>query len=93
MHSSLSDLIPASLTLVAVLGLVVLGGRAARFSGLARHGLRRSGAGQLLLRDSLALDRVRRLHVVRWNGRDWLLLTGGASDQVIGRSPVEGQDA
>jgi flagellar protein FliO/FliZ len=70
--------------LVAVLALVLLGGRALRASGLAPGA--RPGA-RLGVQESLALDARRRLTLVRCDGRDVLLLTGGAQDQVVGWLP------
>ena len=73
----------ATLALAAVLGLIVLAARALRGSGL----LLRAGAGnngRLGLIQVLALDPRRRLHLVRCDGRQVLLLTGGAQDLVVG---------
>ena len=64
--------------LVGVLALVLLAARAARATGLARP-----AAGRLAVQDSLALDRARRLVIVRCDGRDLLLLTG-TTDHVVG---------
>ncbi|HVC62663.1 MAG TPA: hypothetical protein VND19_20140 [Acetobacteraceae bacterium] len=77
----LSSLLTAVAALVAVLGLVWAGARAARFSGLAP---RRSGARILAVRDVIALDGRRRLLVVRCGPRDVVLLTGGGQDVVVG---------
>ena len=86
MSLSFSTLVPGVAALLAVLALVVLAGRAARLTGLARPGTGR----RLALQDTLALDRVRRLHVVRCDGRDVLLVTGGAADIVVGWLPEGG---
>ena len=64
----------------AVLLLVWMAGRAARAGGLTRQG----GGKRLAIQESVALDRARRLVVVRCDGRDLLLLTGGGADQVVG---------
>ncbi len=77
-----TTLLAAIAALAAVLVLILLMGRAARASGLGRHG----GGQRLRVQDSLALDRTRRLLVVRCDGRDLLLLTDG-SDAVIGWLP------
>ena len=80
MSIPLSNIVSAVAALCAVLGLVLLAARWARSAGLAR-----GGTGQrLTLLETLALDRVRRLHVVRCDGREVLLLTGGPADQVVG---------
>ena len=77
---------PAVGALAAVVALVLLAGRAARIAGLARLGAG-AGAGKLqrlLIQDTLALDRVRRLHVILCDGKEVLLLTGGTTDVVVG---------
>lgn len=72
----------AALALAAVLGLILLIARALRGTGLMpRTG---AGGGRLGLVQVLALDPRRRLHLVRCDGRELLLLTGGTNDQVIG---------
>lgn len=70
----------------AVLALVWIAGRAARAGGLTRQG---SGK-RLSVQEAVTLDRARRLVVVRCDGRDLLLLTGGGSDQVVGWLPGAG---
>ena len=86
MSLPISSLFTAAAALLAVLALVVLAGRGARLTGLGRPGR----AARLEVRDTLALDRARRLHVVRCDGRDLLLLTGGGSDLVVGWLPAPG---
>ena len=80
-------ILAALAALCAVLGLVLLGARAARASGLGQVGAGR----RLILQEALALDRDRRLHVVRCDGQDLLLLTGGGSDLVVGWLPIEAE--
>ncbi len=70
--------------LAVVLGLVWLGARGVRAAGLARPGSGR----RLQLREALALDRTRRLHLVACDGRDLLLLTGGGADVVVAWLPA-----
>lgn len=70
--------------LAVVLGLVWLGARGVRAAGLARPG----GGRRLQLREALALDRTRRLHLVACDGRDLLLLTGGGTDVVVAWLPA-----
>jgi len=69
----------AAASLIAVLALVLLAGRAMRLRGLAPgadpHALR--------LTASVALDSRRRLHMVQAPGGAVLLLTGGATDQML----------
>lgn len=69
--------------LALVLGLVWAAARAFRATGLTRPGTGR----RLLPQESLALDRTRRLHLVACDGRDLLLLTGGATDVVVAWLP------
>ncbi|MBW8269830.1 flagellar biosynthetic protein FliO [Caldovatus aquaticus] len=81
---------PASLAgalaaLAAVLALIALLAWAARRSGLgagARAGRR------LVLVEVLALDPRRRLLLVRCDGREALLLTGGGQDALLGWLPA-----
>ncbi len=73
-----SSITLAVAALVGVLALVLLTARAARATGLARP-----TSGRLAVQDSLALDRARRLVIVRCDGRDLLLLVG-STDHVVG---------
>jgi len=75
--------------LAVVLGLVWLGARGVRAAGLARPGTGR----RLQLREALALDRTRRLHLVACDGRDLLLLTGGGADVVVAWLPARAAGA
>ena len=85
----LNTVLPAAGALAAVLALILLAGRAARLTGFARAAFPRCGAGsqRLVLQDTLALDRARRLHVIRCDGQDVLVLTGGSTDVLIGWLP------
>ena len=85
MLPSLSTMLSAVAALAAVIGFIVLAGRFAR----SRPMTQRNG-GSLTSRDVLALDAGRRLHLVRCEGRDVLLLTGGAQDLVVGWLPERG---
>ncbi len=85
MPVSLTSILTAAAALIAVVGLVVLAGRAARMTGLARL---RGGGQRLSLRDNLALDRTRSLRIVQCDGRDLLLLVGGQTDIVVGWLPA-----
>lgn len=72
----------AGSALAAVLLLLWLAARGLRRSGLvARPGRR------LTVQEVLAVDARRRLLLVRCDGRDLLLLTGGAQDAVVGWLP------
>ena len=75
------SILTAAAALVAVLGLIWLAGRAARFGGMAQ----RPATGRLLaIEDVIALDTRRRLYLVKCEERRVLLLTGGADDVVVG---------
>ncbi len=69
------------LALATVLALIWFGARAARRFGFAP----RPGSGRrLTLAETLPLDTRRRVHLIRCDGREILLLTGGGNDAVIG---------
>ena len=76
-----SPILSAVAALLAVVGLIWLAGRMARFGGLAR---RPASGGTLLVQDVLVLDARRRLHLIKCDERRVLLLTGGAQDVVVG---------
>ena len=85
-HSSFFSIVTSLFALAAVLGLIVLAARLLRMSGFVP----KSG-GRLQLKASLALDPRRRLCLVRADGREFLLLTGGGADllvaEIIGHAP------
>lgn len=87
MPFSLPPALSALAALAAVVALVLLAARLARRTGLA---LPRPGSGtrRLIVQDTLALDRARRLHLVRCDGRDLLIMTGGQGDIVVGWLPA-----
>ena len=76
--------------LAAVLGLIYLSARGARWSRSGRF----VPARRLQLIETLMLDRTRRLQIVRWDGREHLLLTGGGSDVILDsvQSPALGAE-
>jgi flagellar protein FliO/FliZ len=76
-----ASILTVTATLVAVLGLIWLVGRAARFGGLAR---RPASGGLLSVQDVIALDSRRRLYLIQCQDRRVLLLTGGGQDVVVG---------
>lgn len=81
MSGGTSTLITALLALVAVLLLVVLAARLIRLGGWSH----RPHPGKLLaLRESIALDPRRRLHLVECGQKRVVLLTGGTQDLVVG---------
>jgi flagellar protein FliO/FliZ len=61
--------------------MILLLGRLLRYTSLGR----RSSSGHVLVvKDTLALDTRRRLHLVQHGDRSVLLLTGGETDIVVG---------
>jgi flagellar protein FliO/FliZ len=89
MIPSLSSFLLAGTTLIAVLALILLAGRLVRAGGLApRSGVSR----QIRVCETIALDQRRRLHLVSCDGRRLLLLTGGASDTIVGWLPPASPD-
>ncbi|MBV1797983.1 flagellar biosynthetic protein FliO [Siccirubricoccus sp. G192] len=76
----------AGSALAGVLLLAWLAARGLRASGLAAREGRR-----LAVQEVLAIDARRRLLLLRCDGREVLLLTGGSQDQMLGWLP--GQDA
>ena len=79
-----STVLTAAAALAAVLGLILLAARFVRASPVPRR-----VGGRLTSREVLALDAARRLHLVRCDGRDVLLLTGGPQDLVVGWLPAQ----
>ena len=88
MPASLPTLLSALAALAVVLALIWLATRAARWGGLAP---RSAGTRRLAVQDTVTLDARRRLILIRCDGRDVLLLTGGAQDVVVGWLPAEPQ--
>jgi len=76
----------AAAALAGLVALLLLLGRAARRFGLAQTAPR-IGPRRLAVQESLALDPRRRLLLVRCDGREVVLLTGGGGDQVVGWLP------
>ena len=88
MSPSFNTVLQACTALGVVLGLILLTARAARWLGLARPAPPRShGQARLVAQASLPLDRLRTVHVVRCDGRDVVLLTGGTTDVLVGWLP------
>ncbi|CAH0236557.1 flagellar biosynthetic protein FliO [Roseomonas sp. CECT 9278] len=84
MTPDISHWLTAAASLLAVIGLVLLGARLLRASGFAPAA--KPGA-RLGVQETLAIDPRRRLVLVRCDGREVLLLTGGTQDQVVGWLP------
>lgn len=79
---SAATLLTAAAALLAVLGALALLLRGVRALGAAKRGGRRLG-----VREAVALDARRRLTLATCDGRELLLLTGGAQDVVVGWLP------
>lgn len=76
------DWLQAAGALVAVVALIWLIARGLRAGGLVPREGRR-----LAVQEMLALDARRRLLLLRCDGREVLVLTGGAQDAVLGWLP------
>lgn len=81
MFNEFAPMLTSAVVLAGVVGAILLLGRALRHTALVR---RASPGRVLVLRDSLALDTRRRLHLVEHGDRAVLLLTGGETDLVVG---------
>jgi flagellar protein FliO/FliZ len=78
---SLTMVLTSLVALAGVLGLILLIGRGLKYTSF----LKPSPSGRLLVvKESIALDARRRLHLVQHGDRMVLLLTGGESDLVVG---------
>jgi len=81
MIDGLKTLLTSVAALAGIVGVILLIGRGLRHTSLGRQ----AGSGRLLIvKDSIALDARRRLHLIQHGDRCVLLLTGGASDIVVG---------
>ncbi len=73
--------------LALALALILLVARLARGFGFVSAGGTIGGVGgrqrRLALAETIALDTRRRLHLVRCDGRDILVLTGGGQDVML----------
>lgn len=81
MTSFASTILYAIAALIAVIALIWLSARAARYTGLAP---RAGAARRLSVVESLALDPRRRLYLVRCDGRELLLLASNNRDALLG---------
>ena len=84
MDSYPASLLSALAALIFVVCLIWLAGRALR---LARSATGAPAGKRLCVIDSLALSPRRRLLLISCDGRDLLLLTGGAQDVMLGWIP------
>jgi flagellar protein FliO/FliZ len=81
MVDSLTTLLTSAVVLMGILGVILLIGRVPRLASFIRPA---SSRHLLILKDTIALDARRRLHLVEHGDRMVLLLTGGESDVVVG---------
>lgn len=81
MADSLTTVLTSIVALGGIIGLILLIGRALRFTSFVGRG---SPGHLLTVKDSIALDARRRLHLVQHGDRLVLLLTGGETDLVVG---------
>jgi flagellar protein FliO/FliZ len=71
----------AAAALGGIVGLILLIGRVLRYTPFIRP----TASGRLLIvKDTIALDARRRLHLIQHGDRSVLLLTGGETDLVVG---------
>jgi flagellar protein FliO/FliZ len=77
--------VQAILLVVGVLiGIIALIGATAKLFQFSGWRMRSSPGRTLILRESIALDPRRRIHLVQCGQRQVVLLTGGGQDLVIG---------
>jgi len=81
MVDSLTALLTSVAALGGIVGVILLIGRMLRFTSFARPA---ASGRSLVVKDTIALDGRRRLHLIQHGDRAVLLLTGGASDIVVG---------
>ena len=82
---TLAQILMALPALALVLGLALLAGRLAQRFGLNQP---RATTGRIVVLEQTALDGRRRLHLIRCEGRDMLLVTGASGDLVLGSWPA-----
>ena len=81
MFVDVSTVLTAAVALAAVLVLIFVAGRLARFGGIVQ---RPAGSRALVVQDMLHLDQRRRLYLVSCEQHRVLLLIGGPQDCVVG---------
>jgi flagellar protein FliO/FliZ len=74
-------LLTSAVALAGVVGVILLIGRVLRHTSLGQP---KSSTRLLILKDTIALDPRRRLHLIQHGDRAVLLLTGGETDVVVG---------
>ncbi|MCA3360072.1 MAG: flagellar biosynthetic protein FliO [Roseomonas sp.] len=89
MNLSLANVFTAGIALLFVLGLILLLARLLRATGLAPQ----TSGQRLKLQETLALDARRRVIILRCDGREVLLLTGGPQDLCLGWLPPKNEES
>ena len=84
----LANWLTAGIALLFVLGLILLLARLLRATGLAPQ----TSGQRLKLQEVLALDARRRVVILRCDGRDVLLMTGGPQDLCLGWLPPRNEE-
>lgn len=92
MSPLLTELPRVMAALIVVLGCIWLAARLARMRQWARP---RPHTAQISVQSCAAIDARRRAIVIRWNGQDFLVMTGPGGDVLLGSHPVarEGAEA
>ena len=88
MSLTLANWLTAGIALIAVLGLILLLARLLRATGLVPQ----TSGQRLRLQEVLALDARRRVIILRCDGREVLLLTGGPQDLCLGWLPPKNEE-
>ena len=83
-----ADWLTAGLALLLVLGLILVLARLLRASGLAPQ----TKGQRLKVQEVLAVDARRRLLILRCDGREVLLMTGGPQDLCLGWLPSKDEE-
>jgi len=81
LFDSVTPLLTAVAALAGIVGVILLIGRVLRHTSLAGP---KSSTRLLVVKDTIALDARRRLHLIQLGERSVLLLTGGGTDLVVG---------
>ena len=80
MTDTAGTLLTSVMALAAVLGLILVIGRALRFSAPAQT----AKSGQfLIVKETITLDAKRRLHLIQFGDQEVVLLTGGPRDLIL----------
>ncbi len=74
-------LLTSAAALAGIVGVILLIGRALRHTTIGKP---KSASRLLIVKDTIALDARRRLHLIQHEDRAVLLLTGGETDLVVG---------